>query len=128
MLCVSISFHHSVSVCVLHLNCVYTIASSTKVHPIHVIYRSPSHSFHLPISLSFISSTIVHHSHIYHIWSCSCYIVIHLLSRYIKKHDFCLNIFIHELISRLTHHSLNSRTQQKAKKKLVRYQNHVPIG
>ena len=54
MLCVSISFHHPVSVCVLHLSCLYVIASSTKVHPIHFIYRSPSHSFHLPISLSFI--------------------------------------------------------------------------
>ena len=61
LLCVSISFHHSVSVCVLHLSCVYVVASSTKDHPIHFIYQSPSHSFHLPISLSFISSTIVNH-------------------------------------------------------------------
>ena len=31
-----------------------------------------------------------------------------LLSRY--KHDFCFNIFIHKLISRLMHQSLISRT------------------
>ena len=47
LLCVIILFHHPVYVCILHLSCVYVVASSTKVHPIHFIYQSPSHSFHL---------------------------------------------------------------------------------
>ena len=88
LLCV-ILLHHPVCVSVLYLMCVYVVASSTKVHPIHFIYQSPSHSSHLQKSLSCISSTIVHHLHIYHIWSClllHCHSV--LLSQYIKKHDF----------------------------------------
>ena len=93
--------------------------SSTKVHSIHFIYQSPSHSFHLPKSIPFISSTNIPLIHfIYHNPSLSylpylvililhCHLV--LFSRYIKKHDFCLNIFIHELISTLMHQNLISQ-------------------
>ena len=83
---VAILFHHIVCLCTppqlclccyiilppLHLCCVHIpksilFISSTIVHLIHFIYHSPIHSF-----LSFIA----HHFHIYHIWSYSCYIVI----------------------------------------------------
>ena len=101
LLCTSILFHHSVSVCVLHLSCVYVVASSPKSIPfisatnipfIHFIYHSPSLSY-----LPYLVMLMLH-----------CHSA--LLSRYIKKHDFCLNIFIHELISTLMHQSLISRT------------------
>ena len=51
--------------------------SQTKIHPIHFIYHGPSHLFLLPKYISFILLIIVHHFHIYHIWSYLCYIVIH---------------------------------------------------
>ena len=72
MLCLTILFHHLVCVCVLHLSCVYVITLSYHhsifvIHPIHFIYHIPSRSFHLPYSISFISSTIFHLVHfIYH--------------------------------------------------------------
>ena len=81
-----------------------------------IIYQSPSHSFHLPKSIPFISSTNISFIHfIYHSPSLSYFpslvmLMLHghsaLLSQYIKQHDFCLNIFIHELISRLMYPSL----------------------
>ena len=83
---VAILFHHIVCLCTppqlclccyiiltpLHLCCVHIpksilFISSTIVHLIHFIYHSPIHSFLL---------FIAHHFHIYHIWSYSCYIVI----------------------------------------------------
>ena len=56
-----------------------------------IIYQSPSHVFHLPKSLSLISSAIVHHFHIYHIWSCSCYIVIQPYFHDILRNRILLN-------------------------------------
>ena len=58
MLCVSILFHHSVSVCVLRLSCVCVLRLTFAI-----IYQSPFHSFHLPKSIPFISSTKVHPIH-----------------------------------------------------------------
>ena len=81
-----------------------------------IIYQSPSHSFHLPKSIQFISSTNIPFIHFIYLSPSLSYLpylvmlMLHchsaLFSRYIKKHDFCLNIFIHELISRLMHQSL----------------------
>ena len=97
-----------------------------------IIYQSPSHSFHLPNSIPFISSTNIPFIHfIYHSPSLSylpylVMLMLHchsaLLSRYIKKHDFCLNILIHELISRLMHQSLISWTRHGVRSEIQKNQ------
>ena len=87
MLCVTILFHHLFCVCVPHLSCVYVVTLSYLYFTFVVFTnQSPSHSFHLPQSISSISFIIVqlfhfvnynrHHFDIYHIWSYSCYIAI----------------------------------------------------
>ena len=100
MLCVSILFHHFVSVCVLHLSCVYVVTSSTNVHPIHFIYQYLIHFIYHSPSLLYLPYLVMLMLH--------CHSA--LFSRYIKKHDFYLNMFTRELISRLMHQSLISRT------------------
>ena len=54
------------------------LCSKAKFHPMHFIYHSPSHSFDLPYSVSFLLLIIVHHFHFYHIWSHSRHISIQL--------------------------------------------------
>ena len=121
MLYVAMLFHHLACVCVLHLSCTYVVTLSyhhsifvlfRNQSPSHlIIYHSSSHSFHLPWSISFILWIIVHHIHIYHIWSYSRYIVIQPFF-----HDMLINTillkyeYIHKLASKLMHQSLILRT------------------
>ena len=98
MLCVSILFHHLVYICVLHISYVYAVTLSNH-HSIFVVFtnRSPSHSFHLPQSISFIQLIIVHHFHIYNIWSHLYYIIIQPYFHDLSTKKISLKIFIHEL-------------------------------
>ena len=119
ILCVTVWFHHLVGVCVLNLNCscCYVILPSlhffyslTKFHPIHFIYDSPRHSFHLPYPISLIPSTIVCSIDFIDYSPSPLYLpylvilVLHchsvLLLRWIKK-QFCLNMLIHEFVREL---------------------------
>ena len=61
VLCVTISFHHLVCVCALYLSCVYVVKLSYH-HSIIALFtnHSPSHSFHLPWSISLMLLIIVH--------------------------------------------------------------------
>ena len=102
--CVSILFHHLVYICVLHISYVYAVTLSNH-HSIFVVFtnRSPSHSFHLPQSISFIQLIIVHHFHIYfhfhiyNIWSHLYYIIIQPYFHDLSTKKISLKIFIHEL-------------------------------
>ena len=62
ILCVTISLHHLSCICALHLSCVYVVELSYH-HSIIALFtnHSPSHSFHLPWSISLMLLIIVHH-------------------------------------------------------------------
>ena len=61
-------------VSVLCFNFCPTFQMSIFIYHIHFIYHISSYWFHLPQFIPFFLLIIVHHFHIYHIWSYLCFI------------------------------------------------------